>query len=178
MRAIAACQRGDRSAYEILVKNYGSRAIGIARGIVQDATLAEDMAQEAFVRAYRAIKRFDLSKPFYPWFYRILKNCCLSALKRRRTGIYSLDAENAPPVEGPPSDPAERAEAAERRALIDGAMAKLKEHHREILHLAHFESLSYKQIAACLEIPIGTVMSRLWAARKALKRELEPLMNR
>ncbi len=78
-RAIAACQRGDRSAYEILVKNYGSRAIGIARGILRDAALAEDMAQEAFVRAYRAIKRFDLNQPFYPWFYRILKNCCLSA---------------------------------------------------------------------------------------------------
>ncbi len=178
VRAIAACQKGDRNSYAVIVKIYGRRAICVATSIVRDATLAEDLAQEAFVRAYRALKRFDLSRPFYPWFYRILKNVCLTALKRRRTGDMSLDAENAPPVAGPPSDPSDRASRKELREQILTAMSRISEAHSEILYLAHFENLSYKEIATCLAIPIGTVMSRLWAARKALRRELEPLLNR
>ena len=101
VRAIAACQKGDRNAYELIVRTYASRAVGVARSILRDANLAEDVAQEAFVRAFKAIKRFDLSQPFYPWLYRILKNCCLTALKRRKPTV-SIDAEDAPPLEARP----------------------------------------------------------------------------
>jgi RNA polymerase sigma-70 factor (ECF subfamily) len=176
VRAIAACQKGDRDAYEVIVRRYAARAVGVARTILRDAALAEDVAQEAFVRAFRAIRRFKLSEPFYPWLYRILKNVCLTRLKRRRRIEASLDAEDAPPVAGPPSDPAVKLGRTELRATIDAAMAQLSEAHREILHLAHFEELSYKEIAACLSIPIGTVMSRLWAARQALRKTLGPMM--
>jgi len=176
VRAIAACQKGDRDAYELIVRRYAARAIGVARTILRDGALAEDVAQEAFVRAFRAIRRFRISEPFYPWLYRILKNACLSRLKRRRRVEASLDSEDAPPVAAPPSDPAATASKKELRATIEAAMAALSEAHREILHLAHFEELSYKEIAACLSIPIGTVMSRLWAARQALKKTLAPMM--
>mgnify|MGYP002623896966 FL=1 len=175
-RAIAACQRGDRDAYGLIVKAYAARAVGVARSILRDAALAEDVAQEAFVRAFRAIRRFKLGEPFYPWLYRILKNCCLSALKRRPAEA-SLDSEDAPPVPAAPSDPSAPAARKELRAAIDAAMATLSEPHREILHLAHFEELAYKEIAACLRIPIGTVMSRLWAARQALKKALAPVVE-
>jgi len=175
-RAIAACQKGDRNAYELIVKAYAARAVGVARSILRDAVLAEDVAQEAFVRAFRAIRRFKLGEPFYPWLYRILKNCCLSALKRRPSEA-SLDSENAPPVAGRVSDPSAPAARRELREAIDAAMATLSEPHREILYLAHFEELAYKEIAACLKIPVGTVMSRLWAARQALKKALEPVVR-
>ncbi|MHC4731312.1 MAG: RNA polymerase sigma factor [Planctomycetota bacterium] len=165
VRAIAACQKGDRDAYELIVRRYAARAIGVARAILRDAALAEDVAQEAFVRAFRAIRRFKVNEPFYPWLYRILKNACLTRLKRRRRVEVSLDSEDAPPVAAPPSDPAVTVSRKELRATID-----------EILHLAHFEELSYKEIAACLSIPIGTVMSRLWAARQALRKTLGPMM--
>ena len=175
-QAIEACQKGDRDAFEILVRHYASRATGVARSILRDSALAEDAAQEAFVRAFRAIRRFDLNQPFYPWFYRILKNVCLTKLKRKRVTVFSLDAEDAPQVEAPPNDPSTKASRKELRATILGAMDTLSDPHREILHLAHFEHLAYKEIAACLGIPVGTVMSRLWAARKKLKEVLGPLV--
>ena len=175
-RAIVACQRGNRDAYELIVRRYAGRAVGVARSILRDLARAEDAAQEAFVRAFRAIRRFDTNEAFYPWFYRILKNVCLTALKKRRPGEFSLDADDAPPLVAPPDDPSSSAERKELRATIDTALARLSDAHREILHLSHFEELSYKEIAACLAIPIGTVMSRLWAARKALKKELGPLL--
>jgi len=176
--AIAACQKGDRNAYELIVRRYVTRAIGAARAILGDGALAEDAAQEAFVRAYRAIQRFELSEPFYPWLYRILKNVCLTTLKkRRRVDAVSIDAENAPPLSAAPVDPSARASREELRLALDGVMTQLSEPHREILHLAHYEELSYKQIAACLSIPLGTVMSRLWSARQALRKKLEPLVS-
>ena len=179
VQAIAACQNGDRNAYALIVKRYAGRATGVARAILRDSALADDAAQEAFVRAFKAIQRFDLKEPFYPWLYRILKNVCLTKLKKRKrtAGDFSIDAEDAPPLEAPPNDPADSAERAELRQTIEAAMSRLSEAHREILHLSHFEHLSYKEIAACLSIPIGTVMSRLWAARKALKKVLAPMVE-
>jgi RNA polymerase sigma-70 factor (ECF subfamily) len=178
VRAIKACQKGDRNAYELIVRRYAARAVGVARSILRDSALAEDAAQEAFVRAFRAIRRFDVTQPFYPWFYRIVKNCCLTLLKRRGRAVeLSIDAEDAPPVVAPPVDPASRATKAELRETILAAMDTLSAPHREILQLAHFEERSYKEIAACLDIPIGTVMSRLWAARQALKKVLAPLIE-
>ena len=179
-RAIAACQNGDRDAFEHLVRCYTGRAMGLARSILRDYAQAEDISQEAFVRAFRAIDRFDLTQPFFPWFYRILKNCCLTALrKRKRRGVvFSIDTENSPPVEGPPANPGRHAEHSELRAQIDVALSRVNDKHREILMLAHFEELAYEEIAACLEIPVGTVMSRLWAARQALKRELGAILDR
>ncbi|MGQ0613964.1 MAG: RNA polymerase sigma factor [Planctomycetaceae bacterium] len=173
-RALQACLAGDRAAYEWIVIRYSTRALGVARGILRDASLAEDAAQDAFVRAYRALSRFDLREPFYPWFYRILKNACLSALKRRPRRETSLDAPGLPTPPAPPSDPAALASRNETRARIDAALARVSEAHREILGLAHFDELSYKEIAACLGIPVGTVMSRLWAARQALRKVLAP----
>ncbi len=175
-RAIVACQNGDRDAYELIVRRSAGRAVGVARSILRDTARAEDAAQEAFVRAYRAIRRFDIKKSFYPWFYRILKNVCLTALKKIRPGEFSIDAEDAPPLAAPPNDPSSHAERKELRAVIDQAMAQLSDAHRDILYLSHFEELSYKEIAECLRIPIGTVMSRLWAARRALKNVLGPAM--
>ncbi len=180
-QAITACQSGDREAFETIVRAYAARAIGAARSIVRETALAEDAAQEAFVRAFRALKRFDTKQPFYPWFYRILKNCCLSLLKRRKRHFaFSTDVEDAPPLEGPggpANDPADSAARGELKAAVRQGMAQLSDPHREILYLSHFEALAYKEIADCLSIPIGTVMSRLWAARRALRKILEPGMG-
>ena len=175
-QAIAACQNGDRDAFESIVLRYAARATGIARSILRDHGLAEDAAQEAFVRAFRAIHRFRLEEPFYPWLYRIVKNVCLSKLKRKRLKTWSINHEDAPTLEGPEFDVAERLKRNELRAKIQQAMDTLSEPHREIIHLSHFEELPYKEIAECLGIPVGTVMSRLWAARKNLKKALAPLV--
>jgi RNA polymerase sigma-70 factor (ECF subfamily) len=174
--AIAACQRGDRQAFELIVKRYAARALGAARCLVPDASLAEDAAQEAFVRAFRAIRRFRPGEPFYPWLYTILRNSCLTTLKRRGKPLPSLDTEDAPPPVAPPTAPAATLARDELRAAVREGMEQLSAPHREILHLAHFEGLSYKEIAVCLGVPIGTVMSRLWAARQSLRKVLAPRM--
>ncbi len=129
------------------------------------------------MRAFRAIRRFDLSERFYPWFYRILKNVCFTLLRRRKgqAGEVSLDQEGAPAVAAPESDPVAPAARTELRARIDAALMLVSDAHREILVLSHFEEFSYKEIALTLSIPIGTVMSRLWAARRALREKLGPL---
>lgn len=176
-QAISACQNGDRDAFESIVLRYAARATGIARSILRDHGLAEDAAQEAFVRAYRAIHRFRLEEPFYPWLYRIVKNVCLSKLKKKRLAVWSIDHEDAPTLEGPEFDVAAKMKRDELRNSIHQAMDTLSEPHREIIHLSHFEELPYKEIAACLDIPVGTVMSRLWAARKKLKTALAPLVS-
>jgi len=152
VQAILACQNGDRDAYELIVRNYGGRGRGVARSILRDGPAADDAVQEAFVRAFKAIKRFDIKERFYPWFYRILKNVCLTALKKRgRRGVeFSIDAENAPPLPARRGDPSKRASRKELRATIEAAMDRLSRAHSEILHLSHFNELSYKEIAACL----------------------------
>ena len=109
LAAIAACQNGDREAFEDISCAATPAARWASRATCCVTTrAAEDVSQEAFVRAFRAIKRFDLTQPFFPWFYRILKNCCLTALRKRnrRRGVhFSIDTEDSPPVEGPPSNP-------------------------------------------------------------------------
>jgi RNA polymerase sigma-70 factor (ECF subfamily) len=172
--AVAACLRGDRSAYELLVKRYAPRAVTAARAILGDASLAEEAAQEAFVGAYRALGRLDVHEPFYPWLYRVLKSVCLSARARRRAEPSSLDAPGRPSSDGASAATA-RGDVRER---LFAAMRTLSEPHREILRLAHFDALSYKEIAACLALPVGTVMSRLWAARRALRQALGEALAR
>lgn len=165
-------KRGDRAAFGELVKQHQRRAYAAAYALVGNRDEALDLAQDAFVRAYRAMGRFDTTMPFYPWLHRIVRNTCLNHLKRRkRRGETSLDAlteEGFDARDGGP-DPMESSEDEEQRQRIKAAMARLSPTQQEILRLRHMLELSYAEIADTLGVPIGTVMSRLHAARKALK---------
>lgn len=173
---LARAARGDKAAFGELVKAHQRRAYAAAYALVGNRDDAIDLAQDAFVRAYRAMGRFDTKMPFYPWLHRIVRNTCLNHLKRRnRRGETSLDAlmEEGYDAESGGLDPVESAEAVDLRDRIRAAMATLTPQQQEILRLRHMVELSYTEIADCLQIPIGTVMSRLHAARKALKDALE-----
>lgn len=169
-------KRGDKGAFGALVAAYQRRAYAAAYAIVGNREDAVDLAQDAFVRAYGAMARFDTAMPFYPWLHRIVRNTCLNHLKRRgRRGETSLDAlisDGYEPVETG-ADPEASALALEERAQILAAMDTLPHAQQEILRLRHLLELSYAEIAATLGVPIGTVMSRLHAARRALKQALE-----
>ncbi len=176
----AAAKAGDPRAFEILVRVYQRRAYGVAYSFVGNRDDAMDLAQEAFARAYRAMARFHAGAEFYPWLHRILRNLCLNHLrKRRRRGEISLDAlvENGRDFAERGGDPDIRAGRTELSAAFTQALAALGPEHREIIALRHFQELSYAEIAACLRIPQGTVMSRLHAARRALRSRLEPLLT-
>jgi RNA polymerase sigma-70 factor (ECF subfamily) len=181
-RAVAAAARdGDQGAFALLVKAYQRKAYAAAYGMVGNREDALDIAQEAFARAFRAMRRFDPEMPFYPWLYRIIRNLAYNHLKRRqRRGEQSLEAlhEEGFDVAAALPKASDQAERSSLRGQIRTALAELSPEHREILQLRHFSELSYAEIAACLKVPQGTVMSRLHAARKRLAQVLEEQAGR
>jgi RNA polymerase sigma-70 factor (ECF subfamily) len=164
-------RRGDIRAFEALVERYKERAYMVALGFVGSPEDALDLSQDAFVRAFRAMGSFREGAPFYPWFYAILRNACFNHLRRLKTRAEtSLDTAREcgfDVADGAPG-PDECAERAELRRIVAVELRNLEPAHREILMLRHFESLSYREIAEVLGCPVGTVMSRLYTARKAL----------
>ena len=174
--AVLGARKGDRAAFGDLVRAYQRRAYVVAYGFVGNRDDALEMAQEAFARAYKAMPRFDTRMPFYPWLYRIIKNTCLNHLKRRkRRGETSLDSMRASGYDVPDrsENPEREASLNELRQTLGAAMERLTSEHREILALRHLQELSYNEIAECLGVPKGTVMSRLFAARRSLRTCLE-----
>ena len=172
---VVEARKGDREAFGALVIAYQRRAYAIAYGFVRNREDALELAQESFARAYRAMPRFDTDLPFFPWFYRIIRNTCLNHLKKkRRHGETSLDSlcESGYDVADSGEDPMRAAALSDLRRAIATAMDRLSPEHSEILMLRHFQELSYAEIAACLGVPQGTVMSRLHAARRSLRAEL------
>lgn len=173
---IEQAQQGDRSAFGHLVKLYQRRAYSIAYGFVGNREDALEMAQESFVKAYRAIQRFDLRMPFYPWLYRIVKNTCLNHIKKRkRRGESSLDRmmESGRDFATSKVGPEAKAVISELGGAIRTGLEQISEQHREIIVLRHVHEKSYAEIAECLGIPQGTVMSRLHGARKSLRKAME-----
>jgi len=174
---VTKARRGDTRSFGALVERYKERAYMIALGFVRSPEDAMDLSQEAFVRAFRKLGTFKEGQEFYPWFYAILRNTCFNHLRRRKTRREtSLDAarERGFDVPDPGADPAEAAERGETRALVRLEMDRLDPVHKEILLLRHFEDLTYREIAEVLGCPIGTVMSRLYAARRALRARMAP----
>ena len=168
---------GDREAFGELVTRHMRRAYFAALGFVGSHDDALDMSQEAFARAFRARKSLDPERPFYPWLYQILRRLCFNVHRDRRTRRARLEEATPWLVEeasrrSAADDPVRRVEHAELRAHLDAAIDRLPAHERETLVLREFEGLRYREIAELLGIPIGTVMSRLYSARKTLAKTL------
>ncbi len=173
--AIVEAQQGDRAAFGALVRTYQKRAYAVAYSFVGNREDALELAQDSFVKAFKAISRFDTSMPFYPWLYRIVKNTCLNHLKKRkRRGETSLDGlmESGFDVSSEKHVPERDAQLGDLREAMVCAMEGLSEDHREIIAMRHVQEMSYAEMAACLDIPQGTVMSRLHAARRSLRMKL------
>ncbi len=169
-------REGDSKAFAKIVGTHSGDAYRIALGFVGNEEDARDMVQEAFLKALRHIHRFDVSRPFFPWFYRILRNLCFNFVaKRGRHGECALVCESDGGIDpvGHGQDPFDALLGSERAEYIWKALSVLGEDHREIIMLRHFQDLSYREIAELLEIPRGTVMSRLYYARGALRQALE-----
>jgi RNA polymerase sigma-70 factor (ECF subfamily) len=132
---------------------------------------SRDACQEAAARALAAGDRYDPSQPFYPWFYRILKNHCFDRLKGRKR-MAPTDKEPSPPERDSDAGAEGVLVASERARAVSEAIAALPDDLREIIELRHFQDLSYDEMAAILDCPVGTVMSRLYRARKRLREGL------
>jgi RNA polymerase sigma-70 factor (ECF subfamily) len=167
---------GDRDAFASLIRVHRAEAYRIALGYLGNEEDARDIVQEASLKALSHIQRFDVERPFFPWFYRILRNLCFNfTAKRKRHGECPLVGESEGGVD--PADTGRDAfqalESRERAALLWSALDGLSPEHKEIILLRHFRDRSYEEIAEILDIPRGTVMSRLYYARAALRRALD-----
>ena len=177
---IRRCKRGDKAAFEEIVKTYMKRAYFAALSLVGNHEDALDLSQEAFANAYRFIRRFDTEHNFYPWLYRIVKNLCMSHLRKKKRRDTILPREGDPEIafETTPAgeEPSLIPESGEMKEMLWKAIRALPESEREVIVLKHFQDMSYKQIAASVNCPIGTVMSRLYSARKHLREKMQKYM--
>ena len=170
---IASAQLGDRQAFGELVCRHHKSVVSVIYRMCGDPRLAEDAAQEAFVRVWQHLNSYKPQYAFRSWLYRIAANAALDALRRERP---SAEIETLP-LADPTPGPEQTAETDQRAAKVRQAVARLSEPLRVVLVLREYEELSYQEIAAALEIPLGTVMSRLNTARIQLRRELDGLLE-
>jgi RNA polymerase sigma-70 factor (ECF subfamily) len=180
-----ATKHGDRIAFDRLVRRLRGRAFHIAHSLVGSRDDALDLAQETFLKVFGARETFSEGQPFLPWFHRILRNTCFSHLRKRgrlrqvslsagsdaeESGDWELLDEDAPA-------PSARMEGEERMTAFQDGLRRLSAKDREILVLRHYQDLSYREIAESLGVPQGTVMSRLFHARRRLRERLEGVLD-
>lgn len=173
---VRKCREGDSRFYEPLVRAYEEPAIRVAAGMLGgDRERARDAVQEAFVRAWKRLDGYDLDRPFAPWLFGILRNRCrdLARTEGARAERERRAAEAAVGSGRASSDGRRRQERRQARQEVWGALERISEEHREALVLRELEGFSYAEIAEILDVAEGTVASRLYHAREALRKVLE-----
>ncbi|MCC7138561.1 MAG: sigma-70 family RNA polymerase sigma factor [Planctomycetes bacterium] len=185
---VEAFRAGRATAFDDLVRRHEARVLRVCRRILSDAEAALDAAQETFVKAWRALGGFHGDARFSTWVTRIAINQCRNELRRRRTVKHtqplSIDAvpagDDAPLVDAlaaPGPAPHERLRAAEVAAALTVALAELDDESREVVVLRDAEDLGYEEIAEVLDVPLGTVRSRLHRARGELRRRMGSVLD-
>ena len=164
--------RGEQDAFRVLVERYQHLVYTLALRMVKRPEDAQDVAQEAFLSAWKALPKFRMDAQFSTWIYRLTVNAATSLLRRRREE-HSLDDEENPVVmaDSAPT-PHEAAERRERREILKDCIGQLTDNHRKILILREIHGLNYQEIGEVLELSPGTVRSRLARARKELREKL------
>ena len=181
---VRRAKRGDYRAFDLLVLKYQSRLVSIAFKYVKEIQLAEDISQEAFIKAYKAIDSFREESAFYTWLYRITantaKNYLVSKGRRRESSISELSTlENEEQLVIVSHDsPDEILLAQELRNTLFNAVSSLPEDTRTALSLREFEGLNYEEIAKIMNCPVGTVRSRIFRGREALEDLISPVTNK
>lgn len=172
---VRQARRGDKTAFGRLVKMHQRRVLRMVIGMTGDLDSAMDIVQESFIRAYRALDRFEEGQPFYPWLSTIATNLTLNYFKRsrRETSLDAVEREQMATA----NDPLSRIQREESDRRFMEAVQELAEPYRTVFILRNFEELSYEEIAARLKISVGTVDSRLYRARRQLLDKLKDLLE-
>jgi RNA polymerase sigma-70 factor (ECF subfamily) len=188
-RLVEKARQGDTAAYAELVRRYERRAYGVAYGMLRNPSDAQDVAQDAFIKAYRYLGRFKGTASFYTWLYRIVVNLCIDHLRKRSRSaqveyddrLGRPDNETEPGADLKPSTLDSNPQKALARRELAEAMQKgldtLSEKHRAVLVLRELEGLSYKEMAEVMKCSKGTIMSRLFHARKKMQEFLREYLG-
>jgi RNA polymerase sigma-70 factor (ECF subfamily) len=166
---IQIAQRGDADAFGRLVVRYQQAVFNIAYRMTGNRQEAEDVAQEAFIKSYQALDRFDPTRPFAPWLYRITTNTALNWIKRRRPEV-NMDEETTRSKTMPSIEA--QTIAAETSDRLRTAIATLAPNYRAVIELRHFQGLSYQEMSEALNVPLSDVKSWLFRARRRLREVL------
>ena len=182
---IERIQRGDKNAFNLLVKKYQHKVVSLVSRYVNNPGDIPDVAQEAFIKAYRAIPDFRGESAFYTWLYRIAVNTAKNYIvaQGRRPPDMDVDSQDAETYDGAESlhevaNPENLMLSDEIRAEVASALASLPEDLRTAITLREIEGLSYEEIAEVMECPVGTVRSRIFRAREAIDKRIQPLLQR
>lgn len=167
--ALRRVKKGDAGAYRVIVELYMQKAYYIALGFLHNAQDALDISQDSFIKAFRRIKRFDVERPFFPWFYKLLKNLCLDHI-RRRGRIREVPLEEGRVL-------ADEHEDREMKEILWKGIESLPVEQKEVIILRYFQQLSYQEIAEITGKPVGTVMSSLFYAKKRLKDAIKKFLS-
>ena len=180
--AIDRARKGDHEAYRVLVERYQGRAFRLALRVLGDPDRAQDAVQDGFLKAYRSLDKFEGRSGFYTWLYRLVFNVCIDLKRRDRSNRHvewndevATERSAAAPEGGAPSelgDPWRELRRGELREALAKAVASLPEDARRTLLMREVDGLSYSAIAEALEVPKGTVMSRLHHARRRVREQL------
>ncbi|ANB02891.1 RNA polymerase sigma factor RpoE [Ectothiorhodospira sp. BSL-9] len=177
-------QAGDKKAFDVLVLKYQHKIVNLVSRYVHDPSTALDVAQEAFIKAYRGLANFRGESAFYTWLYRIAINTAKNYLvsQSRRTPDYEVDAQDAEQMGGESAlkeyaTPEGEMMSDEIRMAVQEAIGGLPEDLRIAITLRELEGMSYEEIAQTMGCPIGTVRSRIFRAREAIDRTLRPLLD-
>ncbi|MCE9679058.1 RNA polymerase sigma factor RpoE [Shewanella sp. AS1] len=177
-------QQGDKSAFNLLVQKYQSKVVNLIARYVRNQADVADVAQEAFIKAYRALPNFRGESAFYTWLYRIAVNTAKNHLvaQGRRTPANDVDAEEAEYYDG--SDALKEFASPERLMLSDeirkvvfDTLEGLPDELKMAISLRELDGMSYEEIANVMECPVGTVRSRIFRAREAIDKQLQPLLQ-
>ena len=177
-------QAGDTGAFDLLVQKYQHKVINLLGRFVSDHAECQDIAQDAFIKAFRAIDSFRGDSQFYTWLYRIAANTAKNHLasRARKSPNYAVDVEDAEHFEGESglkeyANPENLLLTDEIRARIFHAIENLPEDLKSAITLREIDGLSYEEIAEVMDCPIGTVRSRIFRARDVIDKELRPLLE-
>ncbi len=176
---VKRCLDGDQRAYQELLRRYRRSVYSITYRMVGHREEARDLAQEVFIRAFRSLHRYDPSRPFSSWIFKITSNLCIDFYRKKRLSTVSIhetyDGEDERPrieLVDPGPDPEETFQTGSQRDRLDRLLLSLPPRYRVVVLLRHKEDLSYEEIADQLEIPIGTVKARLHRAHRLLRTKM------
>jgi len=181
---VKRAKSGDGKAYDELIVLYKDAVFSIIYRMVHNTQEAEDLAQEAFIKAYNSINSFNEEYAFSTWLFKIATNNCIDFFRKRKLKTYSMDQtikykDDEIQQEYADSDPTAEKEilSSEKSAMIRRAIENLPEKYRTAIMLRHHEERSYEEIAQVLDLPLGTVKARIFRAREMLKKSLKDIIN-